>query len=154
VDPVADIAVLGTPDNQDLYEEAEAYEELVGSATPFRIGDVPENGRAWLLSLEGEWFECTVEAVNDGALWVSKNAQPIRGGMSGSPIVSDEGRAIGAVCLGGQENSRLTYPNPRLVRDLPVRFLRTKRIKLNFDAFSGFKVTGFDSEPESTPPKQ
>jgi hypothetical protein len=64
-DPIADLAVLGTPDDQDLCEYAEAYEKLIGSVTPLKIADVPEKGRAWLLSLDGEWFECTIEVLNE-----------------------------------------------------------------------------------------
>jgi hypothetical protein len=32
------------------------------------------------------------------ALWISHAAEGIRGGMSGSPIVGPDGRAIGVVC--------------------------------------------------------
>jgi hypothetical protein len=53
-DPIADIAVLGTPDDQVLFDEAAAYEALVESATPLSIADAPEKGHAWLLSLSGK----------------------------------------------------------------------------------------------------
>jgi hypothetical protein len=129
VDPIADIAVLGTPDNQDLFKQAQAYETLVASLAPLRIADAPENGLAWLLSLVGEWFECTVEVLNDSSLWISKPAQPILGGMSGSPIVADDGKAIGVICCAGPEADMTDSLNPRLVRDLPVRFLRTRPTK-------------------------
>jgi hypothetical protein len=49
-DPIADIAVLGCPDNQELFEQAEGYEALVEPVTPLKITDAPEKGRAWLLS--------------------------------------------------------------------------------------------------------
>lgn len=35
--PVADIAVLSSPDNQVLWDEADAYDALVESVTPFSI---------------------------------------------------------------------------------------------------------------------
>ncbi len=136
-DPIADIAVLGSPDNQDLWDEAKAYEALVQSVTPIVIAEAPQKGRAWLLSLEQEWFKCTVEYMKpiDGPLYICKTAEPIKGGMSGSPVISSEGAAIGIVALssnpGGvapeiadrcedQNGSR----NPRLVRDLPGWLLR------------------------------
>jgi len=74
------------------------------------------------LSLSGEWFECTIQYTKhfDSQLWVSKKAQKIEAGMSGSPIISDDGKGIGVVCLGGSGETK----NPRLVRDLPARFLR------------------------------
>src|ERR1700730_11017654 len=65
-DPIADIAVVGSPDNQELGDEADAYEALVESVTPIAIAEAPEKGRAWLLSLEQKWFQCTVEYINDG----------------------------------------------------------------------------------------
>jgi hypothetical protein len=50
-DPIADIAVLGSPDNQALFDEAGAYEALVESTSPIKIAEVPEKCRGWLLSL-------------------------------------------------------------------------------------------------------
>jgi hypothetical protein len=44
VDPMADIAVLGSPDNQEMYYEAEAYEKLVESITPLAVADAPAPG--------------------------------------------------------------------------------------------------------------
>jgi hypothetical protein len=41
VDPIADIAVLGEPDNQTFPERAEAYEELTEAATPLTIAEPP-----------------------------------------------------------------------------------------------------------------
>ena len=52
----------------------------------------------------------------DGPLYVSDAEQPIAPGMSSSPIISDDGAAIGIVCLGSNLKG---CPNPRLMRDLP-----------------------------------
>jgi hypothetical protein len=41
VDPIADIAVLGAADNQELAEQAEAYEALVEAAIPLKIAEPP-----------------------------------------------------------------------------------------------------------------
>jgi Trypsin-like peptidase domain len=117
-DPIADIAVLGCPDNQELWNEAEAYESLTESAEALAIADAPEQGHGWMLSLEGRWFRCAVRYSRDGPLWISDAEQRIAGGMSGSPIISDQGMAIGVVCLGGGQQYE-GGPNPRLVRDLP-----------------------------------
>jgi hypothetical protein len=40
VDPVRDVAVLGTPDEQELEAEAEAYDALVARVTPFKVADL------------------------------------------------------------------------------------------------------------------
>ena len=65
VDPVADLAVLGTPDRQALYEHADSFDALTGSIRPLAVNglstDQEKKQRAWLLSLNGEWFSCSVE---------------------------------------------------------------------------------------------
>jgi hypothetical protein len=84
IDPIADIAVFGTPDTQERFEEAEAYEALTGDVA-FRIGKLsprtvgagnspggrrrePIVSQARMLSLDGEWFACKVMS-NGGPLW-------------------------------------------------------------------------------------
>jgi hypothetical protein len=69
VDPIADIAVLGAPDNQVLGEEADPYEALLESTTPLPISDAPKDGAGWLLSLTGELMPCTVKHIG-GPLWI------------------------------------------------------------------------------------
>lgn len=155
VDPIADIAVLGTPDNQALFDEANAYEALVETTTALRVAEppshpipqersnkpirtrtkkgtapptyvdiVPSDKRArrqcpaFLLSLTNQWFECTLEHHPNGMLNVVDAAQGIAGGMSGSPIIAENGTAIGIVCLGSES------PNPRLMGNLPGWFLK------------------------------
>jgi hypothetical protein len=36
-EPIADIAIIGSPDGQQLYDEAEAYEALVDACEPIGI---------------------------------------------------------------------------------------------------------------------
>ena len=53
---------------------------------------------ARLLSLDGRrWFSCTVRHFG-GPLWITHAAEGIRSEMSGSPIVTEIGTAIGVVC--------------------------------------------------------
>lgn len=137
-DPIADIAVLGSPDNQELSEEADAYEALVGGVAPLPIarppltqsprkyklpdgsehsvvGPLKWEGDGRLLSLAGRWFRCRLIA-NSRGLAITKTNQPIEGGMSGSPILTDKG-AVGVVCLGSGKG--VGPLNPFLVRNLP-----------------------------------
>src|SRR5215472_6256348 len=71
VDPVADIAVLGQPDGQELFEQAGAYDGLIEDVEPLPMGElpatqegtalearVPDEIGARLLSLDGRWFSC------------------------------------------------------------------------------------------------
>ena len=113
VDPIADIAVLGAPDEP----YAGKYEALVAAATALSIGDPVRNpvnfwvpGR--LLSLDGRrWFSCTLRHYG-GPLWVTHAAESLRSEMSGSPIVTEIGTAIGVVCTTAEP--REGGPNPRL----------------------------------------
>jgi S1-C subfamily serine protease len=98
VDPIADIAVLGAPDEYSLFHEAEEYRELMESAVPLPIADSPPDVTAWLLSLDGLWFPCSVQH-HGGMLRVSNATKGIVGGMSGSPIVADDGSADGPHCI-------------------------------------------------------
>jgi hypothetical protein len=119
VDPVADIAVLGPPDDQALPDEHDAYEELVESAVALSIGDLPEGGPGWLLWPEGEWLPCRVECFG-GPFFVKDDAgRRIVGGMSGSPILADDGSAVGVICTGVLGIGGPEGPHPHLSYNLP-----------------------------------
>ena len=49
-DPVADIAILSGPDNQALFDQAEAYEEFLDDKVPLAIGDAPKQWRKQVAS--------------------------------------------------------------------------------------------------------
>jgi hypothetical protein len=111
VDPISDIAVLGPPDDQELSDQWEQYDNLVEPLEPISVADAPEETPAWLLSLDKRWCRCIVRHVG-GPLWFSDAVDGIHGGMSGSPVLLDDGSAIGLVTTAGG-------PNPRLVHNLP-----------------------------------
>jgi hypothetical protein len=130
VDPIADIAVLGSPDTQGLGKQADAYPALVVSARPLSISDAPEEGPALLFSLTGEQMSCVVRHFG-GALCISDAVPGIMPGMSGSPIVAPNGSAIGVCCasnsvgsadgldLDGAGPSSEGQGQPRLTHHLP-----------------------------------
>jgi hypothetical protein len=133
VDPIADVAVLGPPDNQSLGERANAYEALVDSVSPFTISGVPVEATASLISLAGEMISCVVRH-SGGPLWISKLSHSIQGGMSGSPILAPNGWAIGVCVSGNGEEDDPTDsedgiisesgPEPCLIHHLPGWLLR------------------------------
>ena len=118
VDPIADIAVLGSPGDP----HADEYQALMKTATALSIGGSLRNPvnfwvPARLLSLDGRsWFSCTVRHFG-GPLWITHAAEVIRDGMSGSPIVTEIGTAIGVVCTAAAPWEG--GPNPRLSHNLP-----------------------------------
>src|SRR4051794_8177957 len=114
VDPVADLAILGAPDSQALAAKNERYDKLVEARPALRIANLPLvsercrigstefrmpplwTGPAYLLSRDGRIFGCTVLALHQG-LVIEASDEPVEGGMSGSPIVSEHGAAVGIV---------------------------------------------------------
>lgn len=122
VDPVADIAVLGQPDNQILSEEADAYDDLMDKAVPLPMGSLSfakgqreAEADVFVLSLRGDWFEIHVTSLGR-TVWTA-SAEPIEAGMSGSPIVTQDGKAIGLVSS--------TAMSPLLVASLPGWLVRS-----------------------------
>lgn len=126
-DPIGDIAILGPPDNQSLFEQWDEYNSMLDDVPPLSISDAPSNGTAWLLSLDCRWTRCEIERFGDGPLWIAQ-AEDIAGGMSGSPILAADGAAIGVVCTGSHSGKDAVCteggPNPVLTRNLPGWFLR------------------------------
>ncbi len=127
-DPVADIALLTAPDNQELYEQAEEFENLVNSCCPLQIGN-PRSGDGWMLSLDNIWVPTHV-AVHD-CFRASMEIDYSRPGQSGSPILNRSGQAIGMIVVGGNTTSGTTgqvvqehsIGNPILTCALPCWFL-------------------------------
>jgi hypothetical protein len=110
-DPVADIAVLGSPDNQVLWDEADAYEALIDEALALQIGEAPQEVPACLVMLDGRLARCVV-SHRGGPLWIKGATEGIHGGMSGTPILTDDAVAIGIVCLSSGPHPRLTHHLP------------------------------------------
>jgi len=124
---ISDIAVLGAPDG-DEWEQYEAF-----TSTAMTIGQSPQLRRphewtvetatsAWVLSLDGQWRHCTVQ--NGGRFLMMVQGELVESGMSGSPIVNDDGAAIGVVSTGGDGFNL----NPSLTDCLPQWLLRTMTI--------------------------
>jgi trypsin-like peptidase len=111
LDPVADIAVLASPDDQELAAKADEYNELTKAATLSRVSELKtETVSAWVFPLKGPPFQCVVQASRRGLLWIEK--AKIVPGMSGSPILAEDGSAIGVVVTPNG-------PNPSLASHLP-----------------------------------
>jgi hypothetical protein len=85
VDPIADVAILACPDEQELSDEADAYCELTGNAHVLQIADA-KGGQGWVLSVKGNWIRTALELASGfGALSID----PTEAGMSGSPVLND-----------------------------------------------------------------
>jgi hypothetical protein len=110
---------LGPPDGQVLYEEKEAWDRLIEKAGALIVGSLPQQATVWLLSLDGHWRSARAQHRGHGfGIWLSMAEGKIEGGMSGSPILSNKGRAVGVVststgaATNGGPQSRLTAHLP------------------------------------------
>ena len=61
----------------------------------------PASSDARMLSLDGEWFGHRIVSFGR-MLWVEAAAQPIKGGMSGSPIILPDCGVVGVLCTGNR----------------------------------------------------
>lgn len=134
VDPVADVAVLGSPDDQELGDQADAYHSLVDDSPALRIADA-QNGPGWMLSLDGHWIRTRLEVVRRIGLASSLCIGPTKAGMSGSPILDDSGRAVSLVSLGtetvdakGRCKEESAMGQPILLQNLPGWLLPKRSI--------------------------
>jgi len=124
VDPIADIAVLGCPDAQQLNDKADAFNAMIEEPPALRIGHA-RSGKGWILSLQGRRIRTDVQ-LHVNRYGPSLFIGPTEPGMSGSPILNDAGRAIGVVALGsdatnasGVRRNERVGPQPKLIRSLP-----------------------------------
>jgi hypothetical protein len=99
-EPVSDVAVFREPDGQALYDECELYESFVANRTALRIRPA-EQTHAYVMNLAGEWIrtEIKIHSVGLSAAPTLAITTPgaFAGGMSGSPILSLDGYAVGVV---------------------------------------------------------
>jgi hypothetical protein len=114
-DPIADIAVLGTPDNQALPDEADAFDQLV-DGHGLDVAEAAE-GQGMILSLAGEWcavtIRCSPFALNVGST---------EAGQSGSPILNERGAAVGLIVSSAIQTPLLhSLPGRLLHAALPTR---------------------------------
>lgn len=116
VDPIADLAVLSQPDNQSLFAEADGYEHLVEDRIALRIGRFRVRSPGWSMTLGGQWERC--EVSHAGSWLRIECANPDVGvpGTSGSPILMNDGRAVGVI-------SDPPDLNPNLANRLPALLL-------------------------------
>ncbi len=81
-----------------------------------------------MMSLEGSWFRCTFQIINDGPLWITETEEPIEEGMSGSPMISDDTAAFGVVALSTMAPELAKIPD--LLTAFPAGFWTLKKSNL------------------------
>jgi hypothetical protein len=126
-DPIADIAVLQSPDNQELYEQADAYDALTEDVSGFSMASA-KSGSGWFLSLDGKWMAIRLE-TETWKYGQSLEIDPTVHGQSGSPILNELGEAVGVIAIGCMSNdgNQRSVLHPILSRHLPAWLAPTVR---------------------------
>lgn len=108
VETGADVAVLGSLDEQDFSTDADAYQKHFERCKTLRICLVePEEGATfpvWILTDTGKLVRATAEHTHghEAKIFISANA-PVPGGSSGGPIVNSRGELV-AIASNFSEN--------------------------------------------------
>jgi Trypsin-like peptidase domain len=105
VEPVADVAVLGYPDDQYDVEGAEGFEATLESIEPVPLCTEEFPPRTpfpvHVLTHTGDWIEGAAQQPRAYAPGLAVTfSQVIKGGTSGSPVVTDDGRLLGVISTG------------------------------------------------------
>ena len=103
------------PDSQVLCDEWEAYDSFIGQCEPIKIVDANQEQSVRMLSLSGGWFTARGRR-SQKAINIDNKEQNVESGMSGSPILGDDG-AVSLVSTGG-------LCEPALMECLPLWAVR------------------------------
>ena len=110
VEPVADIAVIGSPDNQTFYEESDAFDLFAESVRGLLLcSDEFAFGQGFpihILTHCGEWLSGQASQWGEYAATMRVDTDPtIPSGTSGSAIVNGRGEVVGVVsnCSSSQD---------------------------------------------------
>ena len=127
VEPVYDIAVLGSLDGEDWPEQADAFQHLCQTtdAVPLARSRI-QNGKRLTVSIrnrDGTWIEGSTTVLrNDLPGFYFETESEIEKGASGGPVLNQRGELVGLVSTTHEENCQklptLWCPRPLLA--LPV----------------------------------
>ena len=127
-DPVSDVAVLGSPDNQSLPEDADAFDEFCERVQPVKLlRHIPKpraEFRVWIRTHTNTWVAGQATySCGRGFAYDTKIEIPY--GTSGGPIVNDNGELVGVVSHGVTTRYKGLYKSaaPLLPLALPVWIL-------------------------------
>lgn len=124
VEPVADIGVLGMPDDQAFFKEAKTYEESVGLIEPVHVRfddlELLQEIPVTVFTHKRKWIRGKVTKFNDNAHILELSDAAIKRGTSGGPVIDQEGRLLGIVSTGNLGKENLTAQIPRPSHALPL----------------------------------
>jgi hypothetical protein len=128
VDPSVGIAVLGPPrldgwlgSERSVDEDESCYRQITNAAIPLSIAEPPKRSLAWVLLADSSWGRCIVGHYGNDLAFCN-HFFDMRSVEPGSPLVVDDGSAIGVIGDTGDWNPDCRHP--RLANALPGWLLR------------------------------
>jgi hypothetical protein len=128
IEPVSDIAVLGSLDNQKFYDDAIRFEEFCEETEPVRLCTVErelfEKFPCYIRSHKGKFINGTAMQCRAGCEGLAVTVgEQVEGGTSGGPVVNENGELLGIVshfneCRRPEDDCTGAVPRPHLA--LPV----------------------------------
>lgn len=111
VEPVSDIAVLGMPDDQSFYKEANDYEKVLNLIEPIelRFNDIEQFREipAMIFTHRKTWLQANVQKCNESTPLLFVTGADIEQGTSGGPVIDKEGLLLGIVSTCGGPKSEI-----------------------------------------------
>lgn len=140
VEPMTDLAVLGSLDGQEFPLEDDAFDNFCEMTTPAKISRNPFRAdkvkiiqhqgfrplreyefRIHIYTHEGCWIQGTASVRHDSPMMFVKTDHVVKGGTSGSPILNDYGELVGIVSTAwGESGVEREGIHPIIRRALPV----------------------------------
>lgn len=127
VEPICDIAVLGSMDNQSFFDEARQFEVFCENtkSVPLCVSEIEPNEifPVHTFTHKGTWVEGRAKYFSKNSPFLSiEYEEQIEGGTSGGPIINNYGELVGIVStpstVNGSDNFNGYAPRPNLT--LPV----------------------------------
>jgi S1-C subfamily serine protease len=101
VEPISDIAVLGSPDNQTFCHESATFDEFCEGVAPVKLlRRIPKPFKpfpVWIRTHIKTWVDGTATYFGGCATFAYKTDCEIQCGTSGGPIVNHAGELVGVV---------------------------------------------------------
>lgn len=124
VEPVCDVAVLGSLDGQEFYGEVCEYEDFCEDIPPVKICkdeyDLFKKFEVFIYTHDNGWVQAAEQLCRKNAptLFIESEIQ-INGGTSGGPIVNEKGELLGIASTFSEKHeaddkSSGTIPRPHL----------------------------------------